>query len=191
MGDERKTMQQYLDALTARADYGRYFTDDVVVTVEGSDQRAEGREAGEQLIRYMHEKAFDARPELKNLLVDEGKAAIEADFAGTHTGEFAGVAPTGRAVRVPYSVIYDLRGDQISKLRTSILSIRRSRSLALSWFSMPSGREVPVASFPRTIPSWNCRSSRRLSPWTRAARPRAGAYRMPKTCIAFRDPNAG
>lgn len=42
MGDERKTMQQYLDALTARADYGQYFTDDVVVTVEGSDQRAEG-----------------------------------------------------------------------------------------------------------------------------------------------------
>lgn len=117
MGDERKTMQQYLDALVARADYGRYFTDDVVVTVEGSDQRAEGREAGEQLIRYMHEMAFDAQPELKNLLVDEGKAAIEADFVGTHTGEFAGVAPTGRAVRVPYSVIYDLRGDQISKLR--------------------------------------------------------------------------
>jgi len=56
-------------------------------------------------------------PDLKNLLVDEGKAAIEADFVGTHTGEFAGVAPTGRAVRVPYSVIYDLRGDQISKLR--------------------------------------------------------------------------
>jgi predicted ester cyclase len=117
MGDERKTMEQYLDALVARADYGRYFTDDVVVTVEGSDQRAEGPEAGEQLIRYMHEIAFDARPELKNLLVDEGKAAIEADFVGTHIGEFAGVAPTGRAVRVPYSVIYDLRGDQISKLR--------------------------------------------------------------------------
>ena len=117
MGDERKTMQQYLDALTARGDYGRFFTDDVVVTVEGSDQRAEGREAGEQLIRYMHEQAFDARPELKNLLVDQGKAAIEADFTGTHTSEFAGVAPTGRAVRVPYSVIYDLRGEQISKLR--------------------------------------------------------------------------
>lgn len=117
MGDERKTMEQYLDALVVRGDYGRYFTDDVVVTVEGSDQRAEGREAGEQLIRYMHEMAFDAHPELKSLLVDEGKAAIEADFAGTHTGEFAGVAATGRAVRVPYSVVYDLRGDQISALR--------------------------------------------------------------------------
>jgi predicted ester cyclase len=46
-----------------------------------------------------------------------GKAAIEADFLGTHTGEFAGIQPTGRAVRVPYSVVYDLRGDKISGLR--------------------------------------------------------------------------
>jgi len=53
----------------------------------------------------------------ENLLVDTGKAAIEADFAGTRTGEFAGIQPTGREVRVPYSVIYDLRDDQISALR--------------------------------------------------------------------------
>jgi predicted ester cyclase len=54
---------------------------------------------------------------LKNLLVEDGKAALEADFVGAHTGEFAGVQATGRAVWVPYSVVYDLRGDQISKLR--------------------------------------------------------------------------
>ena len=53
------------------------------------------------MIRYVHEIAFDARPELKNLLVDDGKAALEADFAGTHTGEFAGIQPTGRAVPGP------------------------------------------------------------------------------------------
>lgn len=54
---------------------------------------------------------------MKNLLTDEGKAAIEADFVGTHTGEFAGIPATGRLVRVPYAVIYDLHGDQISALR--------------------------------------------------------------------------
>ena len=36
---------------------------------------------------------------------------------GTHSGEFGGLAATGRAVRVPYSVVYDLRGDRISALR--------------------------------------------------------------------------
>ena len=43
--------------------------------------------------------------------------SIEADFVGTHTGEFAGVQATGRTVRVPYSVVYDLRGDKIARLR--------------------------------------------------------------------------
>lgn len=117
MGTERQVMQEYLDALVKRADFPRYFTGDVVATFEGTDQRADGREAAGQLIRYVHEGAFDARMELKNLLADDGKAAIEADFVGTHTGEFAGIQPTGRAVRVPYSVVYDLRGDQISALR--------------------------------------------------------------------------
>jgi predicted ester cyclase len=110
-------MQEYLDTLVKRGDYAVLFTDDVVATFEGTDQRAEGREAAEQLIRYVHEIAFDARPELKSLLVDDGKAAIEADFVGTHVAEFAGIQPLGREVRVPYSVIYDLRGDKISALR--------------------------------------------------------------------------
>ena len=65
----------------------------------------------------MHERAFDARTEVRNLLVDDDKAAVEADFAGTHIGEFAGIVPAGRAVRVPYLVVYDLRDGQISALR--------------------------------------------------------------------------
>jgi predicted ester cyclase len=117
MSTERQVMQDYIDALVKRADFTTYFTDDVVVTLEWTGQRAEGREAAGQMIRYVHEDAFDARAEVKNLLTDAGKAAIEADFVGTHTGEFAGIEPTGRAVRVPYSVVYDLRGDQISALR--------------------------------------------------------------------------
>src|SRR4029077_1178950 len=72
----------------------------------------------EQLIRDLYEKAFDrVRSEPKTLLIDDGMVAIEADFVGTHIGEFEGVQATGRPVRIPYSAIHDLRGDQISKLR--------------------------------------------------------------------------
>jgi predicted ester cyclase len=110
-------MQEYLDALVRQADYPRYFTEDVVATFEGTGYRGEGREAAGQLIWYVHQGAFDAKPEVKSLLVDGGRAAIEADFVGTHTGEFAGIQPTGRAVRVPYSVVYDLHDDHISALR--------------------------------------------------------------------------
>jgi predicted ester cyclase len=117
MGTERQVMQEYLDALVKRADYPRYLAEDVVATFEGTDQRAEGREAAGQLIWYVHQGAFDAKMELKSLLVDGSRAAIEADFVGTHTGEFAGIQPTGRAVNVPYSVMYDLHDDHISALR--------------------------------------------------------------------------
>jgi predicted ester cyclase len=65
----------------------------------------------------MHEVAFDARPELKHMVIDDGKAAVEADFVGVHVGEFAGIAATQTSVRVPYSVIYDVHGDRISGLR--------------------------------------------------------------------------
>jgi ketosteroid isomerase-like protein len=73
------------------------------------DQRVAGDEAAGRLIRYLHEGAFDTRPELK-------KAATEADFVGTHVGGLAGLTTTGRAVRVPYLVIHDLRDHQITAL---------------------------------------------------------------------------
>jgi predicted ester cyclase len=110
-------MEGYLDALVERGDFPAYFSDNVVVTFEGTEQRAQGREAAGQLIRYVHETAFDARLELKNLLVDDGRAAIEADFVGTHIAGFGGVDASGRNVRVPYSVIYDLVGEEIRAVR--------------------------------------------------------------------------
>jgi hypothetical protein len=54
---------------------------------------------------------------LKNMVVGETGAAAEADFVGTHKGEFAGIPATQRRVNVPYSVIYDIDGDKISALR--------------------------------------------------------------------------
>ncbi|MGH2600044.1 MAG: ester cyclase, partial [Dehalococcoidia bacterium] len=66
---------------------------------------------------FIHTRAFAAGMELEALVVDEGRAMIEAIFAGVHTGEFGGLAPTGRAVRVQYAVAFDLAGDAITALR--------------------------------------------------------------------------
>ena len=110
-------MEGYLEALAARGDYAQFFTDDVTLSIEGAEQHAAGREAVEQTIRWMHEDAFDAHPEMKSLVVGKSNAAVEADFVGTHTGEFAGIPATGCRVRVPYSVAYDLDGNAIRALR--------------------------------------------------------------------------
>ena len=65
----------------------------------------------------LHEETFDARPELTNLVVGEGMAAVEAVFVGTQMEEFAGIPASGQQVAVPYAVFYDLADGKITALR--------------------------------------------------------------------------
>jgi len=128
----RETMQQYVNVLLDRGDYRRFFAEDIEVSIVGTDQRARGPEAAERLIRFMHEIAFDARPEISNLVVDDAGAAAEALFVGTHTGEFAGVPASSQSVRVPYSVFYELLRGSVGKGAgdaDSAERIRRRRSM--------------------------------------------------------------
>jgi steroid delta-isomerase-like uncharacterized protein len=115
-----QTMRSYLDALLARGDFADYYTQDVTWTTVGADQELQGSQPVRDFLVWMHTQAFDARPKLKSLVVGDGQAALEADFVGTHTGEFLGLPATGKSVQVPYCVVYDLRDDKITALRAYI-----------------------------------------------------------------------
>jgi predicted ester cyclase len=112
-------MDGYLQALATRGSFADFFTDDVTLDMIGAGQSVRGRAQVESFIRFAHEQAFDGRPELKSLIVDPDgrRSAIEAEFVGRHTAEFAGIPATGRNVRIPYSVHYDLTDGGISALR--------------------------------------------------------------------------
>lgn len=69
------------------------------------------------MLNFFYHIAFDATAENLNLVVDDGRAALESIFTGTHIGEFAGIPPTGKKVRVPLLVFYDLENDQIKQAR--------------------------------------------------------------------------
>jgi steroid delta-isomerase-like uncharacterized protein len=112
-----KTMRSYLDSLIARGDFADYFTDDVTYMTIGAGQEVQGREPVRDLITGLHTQAFDGSPKVKTLVTGDGQAALEADFVGTHTGEFLGMPATGKSVNVPYCVVYDLRDDKIAALR--------------------------------------------------------------------------
>ena len=116
---DRATMEAYLYALSTRNDFAEFFTERVTFDMVGAGETVTGRDEVAELIRFSHEQAFDGRMVLRSLTVDTavGRAAIEADFVGRHTAEFAGIEATGREVRVPYSVHYDLVEDRISSLR--------------------------------------------------------------------------
>lgn len=77
-----------------------------VFTLMGSGQRYEGHEAIEGLLEYFYHTAFDADFESTRLLVTEDGAALEGHLVGIHTGEFMGIAATGKQVRVPMCIVY-------------------------------------------------------------------------------------
>jgi hypothetical protein len=123
----RRTVTAYLDALAGDGDFGRFLTEDATFATMGSEEIVRGREAVVGTIDWLHKETFAGRPVVKTTFFADGRAAIEADFVGTHVGEFAGIAPTGRPIRVPYSVFYDLVGDEIATIRVyiSMDAIRR------------------------------------------------------------------
>lgn len=87
------------------------------MTFMGTDREVKGRDAVRQTIDFFHETAFSSAIELKSLLCGDGEAMLEAEFIGTHIGEFEGVPATLRPVRVPYSVAYTLADGRITALR--------------------------------------------------------------------------
>ena len=111
-----KAMHAYLDARIARADFAVHLADDATFEFVGTPQ-VHGRDAVRDAIVWMHTQAFDARPKLRTVIIGDDHAALEGDFVGTHTGEYLGMAATGRPVNVPYCMMYDLRGDKITALR--------------------------------------------------------------------------
>jgi steroid delta-isomerase-like uncharacterized protein len=115
-----ETMRSYLDAFLARGSFADYYTDDVTWTTVGADQELQGRQPVRDFLIWMHTQAFDAHPKVKTLVIGDGQAALEADFIGTHTGEFLGIPATGKSVDVPYCVVYDLQSDKITDLRAYI-----------------------------------------------------------------------
>ncbi len=94
-----------------------YVAEDAVFIDTASGQRHEGREAIAAMLDHVYHVAFNARAEGSRLIVGEGKAALEGTFAGTHTGEFAGIPATGREVRVPLCVTYDVAEEGITEAR--------------------------------------------------------------------------
>lgn len=95
----------------------QYLAEDAVFIDTASGQRYEGRDAVAEMLHWVYHVAFDARAEDLKLIVGEGTAAVEGVFVGRHVGEFAGIPATGRTVRVPLCVTYDVAEDGVKEAR--------------------------------------------------------------------------
>lgn len=115
--DARQVLMAYLDALVQRGDFGQYLREEVAMAIMDTGEHIEGRDAVVQAITDWHTVAFDATPRVTRVLVDDGAAAAELLFVGTHTGDFAGIAATGMDVSVPYVAFYAFEDGLISEIR--------------------------------------------------------------------------
>jgi predicted ester cyclase len=106
----------YLAALTTRTGLRRFLTEDVVFEAPGV-WAVRGADAVERAVRHHYEVEFDARPEVVGLAADDRLVAAEVVFAGTHTGEYGGLAATGRKVRVPLAMVFDVDAGLIAGIR--------------------------------------------------------------------------
>ena len=99
----------------AAAEHGdvAVLADDVVFRIMATGDEHRTPAGVKAMLDWFYHVAFDAKAELRHMVVGEGIAVLEADFVGRHIGEFAGVPATGRSVRVPLAVIYDIRDDRI------------------------------------------------------------------------------
>ena len=89
-------------------------TEDVVFTVMATGQEHHGRAGVMGMLTYFYHIAFDATATTRVTLFGEYNAMVEGDFVGKHIGDFAGIPATGKDVRVPLCVVYDLENDQIA-----------------------------------------------------------------------------
>ena len=90
---------------------------DVVFTSMATGDEHRGPAGVRRMVEHIYHVAFEARAETRSRLFADNQAVLEADFVGRHIGDFAGVPATGRTVRVPLCVVYDLEGGRITRGR--------------------------------------------------------------------------
>jgi predicted ester cyclase len=113
----RAVVTAHLDALRNADDCGAGLAEDVALTFMATGEIRHGRAAVVSLLDYLHQQAFAAPPSVATMVTGADQAMIEAEFTGVHSGEFAGIPPTGRRVRVAYVAAYDLNTEGIYAVR--------------------------------------------------------------------------
>lgn len=111
------TREKLLRYFNSEHDDVSIMADDVVFTIMATGQEHHGPDGVLGMLHYFYRVAFDATSETRVTLFGDQNAMVEADFVGKHIGEFAGIPATGKDVRVPLCVVYDLENDQIKRGR--------------------------------------------------------------------------
>jgi hypothetical protein len=99
----------------------KFVAEDAVFTMMPTGEEIRGRDAIARHLHHFYQEAFNAKAQRVSAIFAENSGLLEAVVVGRHTGEFAGIAATGREIRVPLSVAYELTDGQITKARIYLM----------------------------------------------------------------------
>jgi predicted ester cyclase len=101
--DNKKFVQEYWEALSGKVKTPA-ITDKYV-----SDPELKGHIAFFEAAFPKYEMIAD------DYICEDDKVVVRARFRGVHKGDLMGLAPTGKAVEMPFTIIYKIANDKISK----------------------------------------------------------------------------
>lgn len=73
-----------------------------------------GPEGVERLAGFLLPAIPDMRLDLEDIVAENGKVAVRLTIRGTHRGDLAGIAPTGRSIQVGARDLFHLRDGELS-----------------------------------------------------------------------------
>lgn len=110
--ETKAVMDGYLSGHAAE-----YIAEDAVFTMMVSGVEDHGHEAIFRTMKYFYGVAFEGTFEGTNMIIAEDSAVAEGYLVGKHVGEFAGIPASGKDVRVPMCIVYEIQAGHIQKAR--------------------------------------------------------------------------
>lgn len=91
--------------------------EDVTFTIMATGEEHHGRDGISRMLNHFYHTAFEADAETRTLVFGENSAIWEGIIVGKHIGNYAGVPATGKTIRVPICVVYEVENGQIDRAR--------------------------------------------------------------------------
>jgi steroid delta-isomerase-like uncharacterized protein len=113
----RENTKKVIEGFLRETNKDAYLAEDARFTTMFDGKTWTGPAEIAAMLQDLYQIAFQAKADPRNLIFDEDHAVLEAEFTGQHTGDFDGISATGRQVRVPFCVVYDLEKGKIHRAR--------------------------------------------------------------------------
>ena len=100
----------------------KYVAEDAVFTMMPTGEEIKGRDAIAKHLDNFYHGSLTAHAEVVSSMFSDKQGLLEATVIGKHTGDFGGVAATGKDVRVPLAVSYEIENGLIKRARIYLMA---------------------------------------------------------------------